>query len=85
MNFYPYEEDSLLFSKKSARNVFIRNRGANLIVVDPRQTKTALVADVHLDIRPGTDVAIANGLLHVMIEEDLVDHDFIQKHTTGFE
>lgn len=40
-----------------------RDRGAKLIVVDPRQTKTALVADVHLDIRPGTDVAIANGLL----------------------
>jgi assimilatory nitrate reductase catalytic subunit len=62
-----------------------RDRGAKLIVVDPRQTKTALVADVHLDIRPGTDVAIANGLLHVMIEEDLVDHDFIQNHTTGYE
>jgi assimilatory nitrate reductase catalytic subunit len=62
-----------------------RDRGAKLIVVDPRQTKTALVADVHLDIRPGTDVALANGLLHVMIEEDLIDHDFIENHTTGFE
>ncbi len=62
-----------------------RDRGAKLIVVDPRQTKTALVADVHLNIRPGTDVAIANGLLHVMIEDDLIDHDFIQNHTTGFE
>jgi assimilatory nitrate reductase catalytic subunit len=62
-----------------------RDRGAKLIVVDPRQTKTALVADVHLDIRPGTDVAITNGLLHVMIEENLVDQDFIDNHTTGFE
>jgi assimilatory nitrate reductase catalytic subunit len=62
-----------------------RDRGAKLIVVDPRQTKTALVADVHLDIRPGTDVAITNGLLHVMIEESLVDQDFIDNHTTGFE
>jgi assimilatory nitrate reductase catalytic subunit len=62
-----------------------RDRGAKLIVVDPRQTKTALVADVHLDIRPGTDVAIANGLLHVMIEENLVDQDFIDNHTTGYE
>ena len=62
-----------------------RDNGAKLIVVDPRQTKTALVADVHLDIRPGTDVALGNGLLHVMIEEDLVDHEFIQNHTTGFE
>lgn len=62
-----------------------RDNGAKLIVIDPRQTKTALVADIHLDIRPGTDVAIANGLLHVMIEEDLVDYDFINNHTTGFE
>lgn len=62
-----------------------RDRGAKLIVVDPRQTKTALVADVHLNLRPGTDVALVNGLLHVMIKEDLVDHDFIQNHTTGFE
>jgi assimilatory nitrate reductase catalytic subunit len=62
-----------------------RDRGAKLIVVDPRQTKTALVADVHLDIRPGTDVAIANGLLHVMIEENLVDQEFIDNHTTGYE
>jgi len=62
-----------------------RDRGAKLIVVDPRQTKTALVADVHLNLRPGTDVALVNGLLHVMIKEDLVDYDFIQNHTTGFE
>ncbi|MEW9052573.1 MAG: formate dehydrogenase subunit alpha [Neobacillus sp.] len=62
-----------------------RDRGAKLIVIDPRQTKTALVADVHLDIRPGTDVAITNGLLHVMIKEDLIDHEFVKNHTTGFE
>lgn len=62
-----------------------RDHGCKLIVVDPRQTKTALVADVHLDLKPGTDVALGNGLLHVMIEEDLIDHDFIENHTTGFE
>ncbi|MEH7491463.1 formate dehydrogenase subunit alpha [Neobacillus niacini] len=62
-----------------------RDRGAKLIVVDPRQTKTALVADVHLNIRPGTDVALVNGLLHVMIKEDLIDQDFITNHTTGYE
>src|SRR5690606_32356720 len=62
-----------------------RDRGAKLIVADPRQTKTALVADIHLDLRPGTDIALANGLLHVMIAEDLVDRQFIDAHTTGFE
>lgn len=62
-----------------------RDNGAKLIVIDPRQTKTALVADVHLDLRPGTDVALGNGLLHVLIEENLIDEQFIQNHTTGYE
>lgn len=62
-----------------------RDNGAKLIVIDPRQTKTALVADIHLDLRPGTDVALANGLLHVMIEENLVDQAFIDEHTIGYE
>jgi len=62
-----------------------RDRGAKLIVVDPRQTKTALAADIHLDLRPGTDIALANGLLHVMIAENLVDRDFIDRHTSGYE
>lgn len=62
-----------------------RDRGAKLIVADPRQTKTALVSDVHLDLRPGTDIALTNGLLHVMIEENWIDRDFIDRHTTGFE
>lgn len=62
-----------------------RDRGAKLIVVDPRQTKTALVADIHFDIKPGTDMALSNGLLHVLIKENMIDNDFIQNHTTGFE
>ncbi|WP_084380182.1 formate dehydrogenase subunit alpha [Sutcliffiella cohnii] len=62
-----------------------RDKGAKIIVIDPRETKTALVADVHLDIRPGTDVAIGNGLLHVMIADGLVDEQFIEQHTTGYE
>lgn len=62
-----------------------RDRGAKLIVVDPRQTKTALVADIHFDIKPGTDLALSNGLLHVLIKENLVDQNFIQNHTTGFQ
>lgn len=62
-----------------------RDRGAKLIVADPRQTKTALVSDIHLDLRPGTDIALTNGLLHVMIAENLVDREFIERHTSGFE
>ncbi|PGS46432.1 formate dehydrogenase subunit alpha [Bacillus sp. AFS041924] len=62
-----------------------RDRGAKLIVVDPRQTKTALVSDVHLDVRPGTDVALVNGLIHLLIKDNMIDENFIQNHTNGFE
>ena len=56
-----------------------------LIVADPRQIWLARHADVHLQLRPGTDVWLLNAMAHVIIGEDLVDHDFIAKHTAGFE
>ena len=56
-----------------------------LIVVDPRVTKTAMMADIHLPIRPRADLALLNGLIHIIIEQDLVDHDYIERHTTGFD
>jgi assimilatory nitrate reductase catalytic subunit len=56
-----------------------------IIVVDPRRTDTAQLADIHLAIHPGTDVALFNGLLHVMLWEGLLDNAYIRKHTTGFE
>jgi assimilatory nitrate reductase catalytic subunit len=62
-----------------------RDNGAKLIVVDPRQTKTALAADVHLDVRPGTDLALVNGLIHLLIKENLINHEFIQTNTTGYQ
>ena len=62
-----------------------KNRGARLIVVDPRVTKTAMMADVHLAIKPRSDLALINGLIHLVIEHDLLDHAYIDAHTTGFE
>ena len=59
--------------------------GARLIVADPRSIGLAQQADIHLKLRPGTNVAFANGMLHVIIEEDLVDHAFIRDHTEGYE
>ena len=54
----------------------------HVIVVDPRVTKTAMVADVHLAVRPRTDITLLNGdHPHVLIDEDLVDHDYIADHT----
>jgi assimilatory nitrate reductase catalytic subunit len=55
-----------------------------IIVVDPRRTDTAQAADLHLAILPGTDVALFNGLLHVMLWEGLLDMAFINAHTNGF-
>ena len=55
------------------------------IVVDPRKTETAAMADLHLQILPGSDVALANGLLHLMLWEGFTDPAFIRAHTSGFE
>lgn len=60
--------------------------GAKVIVVDPRKTPTAVAADQHLRAtRLGTDLALINAMSHVIISEDLIDHDFIQDHLDGFE
>ena len=59
--------------------------GAKLIVVDPRRTTTAEKADLFLQIRPGTDLALLNGILHLLVESGAVDHEFIAEHTQGWE
>ena len=59
--------------------------GTRLIVVDPRDIGLAKHADIHLKIRPGTNVAFANGMMHVMIKEDLIDHEYIEENAEGFE
>lgn len=59
--------------------------GVKLIVVDPRVTNLASRADIHMQPRPGTDGALALGMLNVIIEEDLFDKAFVQKWTTGFD
>ena len=62
-----------------------RDRGGRLIVVDPRRTATAKAADLHLQLTPGTDLALAHGMLHVAIQDHLIDPDFIAARTTGFD
>lgn len=60
-------------------------KGAQLVVVDPRKTELARLADVHLQIKPGSDVAILNALLNEIISEELLDLDFIATHTENFD
>jgi formate dehydrogenase major subunit len=59
--------------------------GARLVVVDPRRTSLARHADVHLRPKPGTNVAVFNGLAHVLVREGLVDTAFLNAHTTGYD
>ena len=62
-----------------------RRRGARLIVIDPVKTKTARLADRHLVINPGSDLALALGLMHVILREGLEDRDYIDRYTSGFD
>ncbi|MGW3987409.1 molybdopterin oxidoreductase family protein [Streptomyces sp. NPDC004830] len=63
----------------------LRENGGTLIVVDPRRTRTAEQADLHLAPRPGTDLALALGLLHLVIAEGRVDEEYVAARTTGWE
>lgn len=62
----------------------LANPALKVIVVDPRRTDTAREADLHLAILPGTDVALFNAMLHVLLWEDMVDQAYIAAHTNGF-
>jgi assimilatory nitrate reductase catalytic subunit len=62
-----------------------RDNGAKIIVIDPRITPIARTADLYLPVRPGRDSALANGILHVMIERGWTDERFIADHTHDFD
>jgi assimilatory nitrate reductase catalytic subunit len=62
-----------------------RDRGAKLIVIDPRMTPIARNAELFIPVRSGGDIGIFNGMLHIMIERGWIDREFIAEHTTGFE
>jgi anaerobic selenocysteine-containing dehydrogenase len=66
--------------KKSAQG-----QARTLIVVDPRVTKTAMMADLHLPIKPRGDIALINGIAHILIRDGLINREYIAQHTTGFE
>jgi anaerobic selenocysteine-containing dehydrogenase len=76
LNSKPYEWPKYLEASK---------KGQKLIVVDPHRTKIATMADIHLQLRPGTDGALALGMMNVIINENLHDKEFINNWTAGFE
>jgi anaerobic selenocysteine-containing dehydrogenase len=62
-----------------------RRDGAKLVCIDPRRSETAEKCDVHLQIQPGTDAALAFALMHELIVHDWLDHDYIARHTLGWD
>ncbi|MBR0715129.1 molybdopterin-dependent oxidoreductase [Bradyrhizobium liaoningense] len=62
-----------------------KKAGAKLVVIDPVRTRTARLADWHIPIRPGTDAALALAMIHVIIRENLVDRDYVDKYTVGYD
>src|SRR6266851_668947 len=62
-----------------------RRVGGKLVVIDPYRTRTAACADWHLPINPGTDVALALGMMHIIINENLYDADYVSRYTLGFD
>ena len=64
---------------------WVKSTGAALVVVDPIATGTAKLADIHLQLRPGSDAALAFGMLHVIKQAGLFDRAFIEKHVLGFD
>lgn len=62
-----------------------RDNGAKLIVIDPRVIPLARTADIHLDIRPGTDSALYGAMLKYLADNDMLDQEFINNHTSGFQ
>jgi anaerobic selenocysteine-containing dehydrogenase len=62
-----------------------KRHGAKLIAIDPYRSLTAEKCHQHIALLPGTDAALALGMMHVLIAEDLLDHDYIERHTLGFD
>ena len=69
-------------------STFLKNavrKGAKLVVVDPRKTPLAKIADIHCQIKVGSDIAFLNGLMNVIITENLYDKDFVKNKCDNFE
>ncbi|MGE5703927.1 MAG: molybdopterin-containing oxidoreductase family protein [Clostridia bacterium] len=78
MNMVSSNMHMLAFFKQAKKN------GAQMIVIDPYRNRTAKQADWHVPLKPGTDAALALGMMHVLVQEDLIDRDYIEQYTHGF-
>ena len=62
-----------------------KRQGAKLIAIDPYRSLSAEKCDEHLALLPGTDAALALGMMHVLVKENLIDHDYVARYTLGSE
>lgn len=79
----PAESDNSVFWRHILK--MAKGDATDIVVIDPRYTKAARLADVWLPIRPGTDCTLALALIHVVIAEDLIDHEFVREWCHGFD
>ncbi len=80
----PWHSHSIPRARVTLKEI-AKDPARTLIVVDPRRTETAELADIHLQVRPGTDAWLLAAILGVIVQEDLVNHAFIDAHTVGAE
>ena len=80
----PFQSHGIHQARKVLREIK-KDPNRTLVVVDPRRTKTAEMADVHLSIKPGTDAFLMTAMLAQMVQEDLVDRTFLDAHTVGYQ
>jgi anaerobic selenocysteine-containing dehydrogenase len=66
-------------------NQIRKNPDRKMIVIDPRRSETAEMADLHLSVRPGADTFLLGAILATLVRRDALDHDFLERHTTGFD
>ncbi|EUA42458.1 molybdopterin oxidoreductase family protein [Mycobacterium xenopi 4042] len=80
----PWQSHSFPRARPTLREI-AKDPARTMIVLDPRRSETAAMADIHLQVRPGTDAWCLAAMLAVIVQEDLVDHTFLADHTTGTE
>ncbi|CAM2069688.1 Molybdopterin-dependent oxidoreductase [Sulfidibacter corallicola] len=80
----PWFSHSIPQARVTLKNI-AKDPDRKMIVVDPRRTKTAELADIHLQVRPGTDAWLLAAMLAALVEENLIDQSFLTAHTTGYE
>lgn len=80
----PWQSHSFPRARPTLREI-AKDPARTMIVVDPRRSETAALADIHLQVKPGTDAWCLAAMLGVLVQEDLLDHAFLAEHTTGAE